>query len=56
MKDAFGVIKWTPDVFWTSTIAEYLRAIDGHNEANGGGKKDKGPSDDELAELVKRYG
>lgn len=57
MRGAFGALGWTPDVFWAATLTEYTLAIEGFNQANGGGAdKDKGPSDDELAELVKRYG
>ncbi|TPM58973.1 phage tail assembly chaperone [Mesorhizobium sp. B2-2-4] len=56
MKGAFGVLHWTPDVFWRSTITEYMLAIEGFNDANGGGKKDEAPSDEELAALVARYG
>lgn len=57
MRGAFGALGWPPDVFWASTLTEYTLAIEGFNQADGGGKdKDKGPSDDELAELVKRYG
>ena len=57
MRGAFGALGWTPDVFWASTLTEYMLAIEGFNDANGGGEKEgAGPSDDELAELVKRYG
>lgn len=56
MRGAFGALKWTPEVFWRSTITEYTLAIEGFNEANGGGKKTEAPSDDDLAKLVERYG
>lgn len=56
MNGAFGYLKWTPDTFWASTLTEYIVAIEGHNEANGGGKKVKAPSDDDLEALMRRYG
>ncbi|MBZ9808127.1 phage tail assembly chaperone [Mesorhizobium sp. ESP-6-2] len=55
MKGAFGALQWTPDVFWRSTVTEYMLAIEGFNEANGG-KKDEGPSDQDMASLIQRYG
>lgn len=52
-----GALHWTPDVFWRSTITEYMLAIEGFNEINGSGKpKDDGPDDDEMAALLARYG
>lgn len=56
MRGAFGFLKWPPDVFWSSTLTEYFRAIEGHNEANGGKKKVEAPSDDEMKKLLERYG
>ena len=56
MKGAFGALHWTPDVFWRSTITEYMMAIEGFNELNGGAKKDEGPSDGEMAALLEQYG
>jgi hypothetical protein len=57
MKGAFGHLGWTPEVFWRSTVTEYMLAIAGYNEKNGAeSDKDKGPSDDDLAALVARYG
>ncbi|ESX78240.1 hypothetical protein X757_08955 [Mesorhizobium sp. LSHC414A00] len=57
MKGAMGALHWTPDVFWRSTITEYMLAIEGFNEINGSGKpKDDGPDDDEMAALLARYG
>lgn len=56
MRGAFGYLKWTPDVFWSCTLTEYFRAIEGHNEANGGKKKVDGPSDGEMAKLLAKYG
>ncbi|MFC3326206.1 phage tail assembly chaperone [Mesorhizobium cantuariense] len=55
MKGAFGVLHWTPEVFWKSTVTEYTLAIEGFNEANSS-KKDEGPSDDEMSALLERYG
>lgn len=56
MQGAFGFLKWTPDVFWSSTLTEYFRAIDGHNAANGGEKKIDAPTDDEMGDLLAKYG
>lgn len=56
MRNAFGALGWTPEVFWSATLAEYTMAIEGFNEANGGGSKSEAPSDDELAALVAKYG
>lgn len=56
MRGAFGFLKWTPDVFWASTLTEYFMAIEGHNEANGGKKKVDGPSDDDMAKMLAKYG
>lgn len=56
MKGAFGVLQWTPETFWRSTITEYMLAIEGFNSANGGEKEEDGPSDREMASLLERYG
>ena len=56
MKGAFGALQWSPETFWKSTLTEYTLAIEGFSEANGGGKKDDGPTDREMAALMERYG
>ncbi|TPJ86960.1 phage tail assembly chaperone [Mesorhizobium sp. B2-5-12] len=56
MKGAFGGLQWSPETFWRSTITEYMLAIEGFNDLNGDGKKDEGPSDDDMSDLVARYG
>jgi hypothetical protein len=56
MKGAFGALHWTPETFWRSTITEYMMAIEGFNALNGGEKKDQGPSDEDLAALLAKYG
>lgn len=56
MKGAFGALHWSPEMFWKSTLTEYLAAIDGYNMVNGGGDKTDAPSDDALEDLVQRYG
>lgn len=56
MRAAFGGLNWSPDVFWSSTLTEFIDAIEGRNEANGAKKPVEPPSDDELDELVKLYG
>lgn len=35
MKSAFGVLKWTPPVFWNATFYEYTAAMLGHLESQG---------------------
>ena len=35
MKSAFGVLKWTPPVFWKATFYEYTAAMVGHLESQG---------------------
>jgi hypothetical protein len=55
MKGAFGALHWSPDVFWKSTLTEYMAAIDGYNMVNGA-KETEAPGDDDLADLVRRYG
>ncbi len=57
MRGAFGALQWTPDTFWKSTLTEYMHAIDGFNEAQGGSEAaDSGPTNEELDALVARYG
>ena len=56
MRAAFGALKWTPAVFWASSLTEFLDAIEGLNEANGGEKADQPPSDEALDDLVAKYG
>lgn len=56
MRTAFGGLHWTPDVFWSATLTEFIDAIEGHNEANGAKKPVEPPSDAELDDLVRRYG
>ncbi|PBB94973.1 hypothetical protein CK224_29180 [Mesorhizobium sp. WSM3862] len=56
MKGAFGALHWTPEVFWRSTLTEYMMAIEGFNALSGGEKKDSGPSDEDMAALLAKYG
>ncbi len=59
MRDAFGALHWTPEVFWRSTLTEFFRAIEGFNRANRSeedAESNDAPSDDALAALVARYG
>lgn len=55
MKGAFGALHWTPEVFWGSTLTEYMMAIEGFNALNGGDKQ-AGPSDEDMATLLAKYG
>jgi hypothetical protein len=52
---AFGALKWRPSVFWRSTLTEVSDAIDGLADTLPG-KSAAGPSQDEVTQLVKRYG
>ena len=56
MKGAFGALHWTPEIFWRSTLTEYMLAIEGFNEAQGAEKPIEAPDEDELAALVAKYG
>lgn|GEM_PF-776027 len=56
MRAAFGALRWPPEVFWKSTLTEFLDAIEGFSEANGSEKSEAPPSDQELDALVARYG
>lgn len=56
MRIAFGALQWTPDVFWRSTLTEFIEAVEAFNERNGGEKNPEAPTDDEMAELLARYG
>ncbi|MCW8283943.1 phage tail assembly chaperone [Agrobacterium sp. InxBP2] len=55
-KVAFGGLGWTPSVFWASTLTEFTLAAKGKAEANGVKKTVSPPSQDEVDELVKKYG
>lgn len=55
MQGAFGILGWTPPVFWEATVTEYMTAVEGFNLANGA-KREESISDDELDVLVARYG
>ncbi|PRD42306.1 phage tail assembly chaperone [Phyllobacterium phragmitis] len=54
---AYGALRWTPDVFWRSTLSELVIAIDGYCEAKGIEKsKAAAPSKDEIDALLAKYG
>lgn len=59
MRVAFGYLRWTPEVFWSSTMTEFLSATEGLNEVNqakAGKSKVEPPTGDEMAKLLARYG
>lgn len=56
MKDAFGALNWTPDTFWNATMTEFFRAVEGFNARQGGEEKPEAPTDDEVADLLAKYG
>lgn len=34
---AVGGLGWSPKTFWRSTVGEFVMAVDGHNQTQGGG-------------------
>jgi len=56
MKSAFGALGWRPAEFWASTVTEFFQAIEGWNLANGAKPTVSPPSEDEVEDLVRRYG
>lgn len=56
MKTAFGALGWRPVDFWSATLTEFYQAINGWNDANGVEEKPAAPSEDEMAELLEKYG
>lgn len=51
------MLGWKPADYHAATIRHLFDALEGWNEAQGGGRKGKNaPSAEEVAELVKRYG
>lgn len=56
MKGAFGALHWKPKTFWRSTLTEYVTAIAAFNLANGKADKPEAPSEDEMADLLAKYG
>ncbi|MFK4823753.1 phage tail assembly chaperone [Paenochrobactrum sp. BZR 588] len=55
-KSAYGVLRWTPETFWRSTLSEFIAAIEGFTEARGGKKSTEHPTDDQLDDLLAKYG
>ncbi|WP_107327188.1 phage tail assembly chaperone [Agrobacterium pusense] len=55
-KIAFGGLGWTPGIFWASSLTEFTLAAKGKAEANGAKKSVAPPSDEEMDELIKKYG
>lgn len=53
---AFGGLGWTPAIFWASSLTELTLAVKGKVEANGSKKSVAPPSDEEMDELIKKYG
>ncbi|MBY5698522.1 phage tail assembly chaperone [Rhizobium leguminosarum] len=57
MRTGLGGLGWRPADFWSATLTEFFEAINGHNEAQGGGEDSTtAPSVDEVAALVAKYG
>ena len=54
MEICMGMIGWTPNVFWNSTLHEIVPAIDGFIEFNGGSQQ-KPMTNDELKDLMELY-
>ncbi len=55
-KLAYGVLGWGPRDFAAATIRDLVDGLDGWNETQGGGAQSGSPSEDELADLIKRKG
>jgi hypothetical protein len=49
------MIGWTDEGFWASSISGIIDAIDGFVEFNSNKKEEDDLSDEELAELAKKY-
>ncbi|WP_435656154.1 phage tail assembly chaperone [Brucella pituitosa] len=49
-------MRWTPDTFWNSSLSEFLSALEGFAIARGGKKQIDAPSQDQLDELISKYG
>jgi len=39
MEWAFGVLHWPPEAFWAATPHDLMAAIDGYDDAHGGGRE-----------------
>jgi len=50
------VLGWPPSEFWQATPYELYAAIEGWQEANGGGGEDKYPDRESIEDLVVEYG
>ena len=50
MQLGLGWLRWTPDVFWNSTLKELIAGIDGYMEAHGMQSKSAGM--DELLDML----
>lgn len=49
---AYGCLHWSPDVFWSASLVDVLAAIEGWNDAQGGGAKPQPVTRDELNDLI----
>ena len=56
MQIGMGVLGWPPSEFWQATPYELYAAIEGWQEANGGGGEDKYPDRESIEDLVVEYG
>ena len=54
MEICMGMIGWTPNEFWNSTLHEIVPAIDGFIEFNVG-NQEKPMTNDELKDLMELY-
>nr|MDX8318191.1 phage tail assembly chaperone [Agrobacterium sp. rho-8.1] len=55
-KVAFGGLGWMPQTFWSATLTEFILAAHGWSEANGAKKEIEPPSENQLDDLIKKYG
>lgn len=56
MQIGMGVMGWPPSEFWQATPYELYAAVEGWQEANGGGGEDKYPDRESIEDLVVEYG
>ncbi len=55
MEFAFGVLHWSPDVFWRSTMKELIAAAEGVQKANKIPDQDEPMSLERFMELQQQF-
>ena len=54
MQTGLGVLRMTPDEFWSLTMVEIVQACEGFSKFNGG-QSDTPMTKEELQDLMERY-